>query len=211
VDAQSQGGFLFTDRALRRVDAAGTVTTVAGVDRPYSLTVMPDGGYAVLTEAGVGLAAADHSLTWIGGGGDWPGEVLGDRYADSQAGLFRGDGRDARSLRLPAIEIAADPLGGSLVLSSGDNSVSMLALSPAERMGIAIRGVRAAAARRPVLAYIATAPGALEMSIRREQAVRTHSTRHGRGGDREHPAAAARTERLHAHRARGSSQRHARQ
>lgn len=154
-----------SDPRLRRVDAAGTITTVPAVKAPASVVGMPDGGYAVSARGGVLLAAPDGSLTPIGGGGQPPSKLfnLGD-YNDggSQAGLFNGEGRDARAIAFGG-ELAADPLGGLLL--SDFHGISMLAVPPSGRMGIAIRRVKTPT-RKPQLVYVATAAGRLTMSIR---------------------------------------------
>jgi hypothetical protein len=170
----SDGGFLILSHQnspeappahLRRVDSAGTITTVPGIETPGSVVGMPDGGFAVSAKGGVFQAAPDGSLTPLGGGGKPPSELfnLGDSNDEgSRAGLFNGEGRDARAIEFGG-GLAVDPLGG-FVLSHG-YSVSILAEPPSGRMGIAIRRVKSPA-RKPRLVYVATAPGTLEMSVR---------------------------------------------
>ena len=125
---------------------------------------LADGGYAVSTEGGVLLAGPDGSLTPIGGGGQTPSRLfqIGDGDG-SQAGLFNGEGRDARSVAFSG-QLASDPLGG-LLISSGYGPVSILTEPPSDRMGIAIRRV-AAPSGNPQLVYVATAPGTFEVSVR---------------------------------------------
>jgi hypothetical protein len=162
----ADGGFVIADGGndrLRRVDPAGTITTVPGITTPWSVVASPDGGYAVAANGGVWLAGPAGPPTPIGGGGPPPSELfkLGDDEG-VQAGLFNGEGLDARSIGFSGA-LAADPLGGFLVTDS--RRVSLLAEPPSGRMGIAIRRVRAPA-RKPRLVYVATAPGRLVVRAR---------------------------------------------
>jgi hypothetical protein len=169
----NDGGFMILDYGnshepppahLRRVDGTGTITSVPGVRAPESVVGMPDGGYAVSAKGGVLIAAPDGSLTPIGGGGQEPSKLfkLGSDEP-SRAGLFNGEGRDARTVAFGG-ELAIDPLGGFL-LSSSYGPISMLAEPPSGRMGIAIRRVKSPT-RKPQLVYVATAPGTVAMSVR---------------------------------------------
>jgi hypothetical protein len=110
------------------------------------------------------LGGPGGSLTPIGGGGEQPSELFGlEHDAVSRAGLFNGEGRDARTIGFGG-ELASDPLGG-FVPFTGYGPLSTLAETPSGRMAIAIRRVKRPA-RGPELVYVASAPGALTMSVR---------------------------------------------
>jgi hypothetical protein len=162
-------GFVIVDsgnRRLRQVDGAGTITSVAGVPYPLSVAGTPDGGYAVSTTRGVLMVGGDGVLRAIGGAGRWPADLLGLGDADSDAGFFNGEGRDAGTLGLDVRGLATDPLGG-LTFSDGEDAIGMLAHPPSRRMAVAIRRVLGAA-KKPRLVLVATTRGKVELTVRKD-------------------------------------------
>ena len=139
IAVTADGGYLIADRAnnrIRKVDAAGTITTVAGtgvagsagdggaataaqLNAPSAIAVRPDGSYLIADEGNrlIRLVSATGVMLTVAGGGTPPG-------------TGNGDGALATNARLSSpADVAVTPDGGYLIADT--TSARIRKVSPA--------------------------------------------------------------------------------
>lgn len=134
VSATADGGFLFADTAnsvIRRVSAAGIITTVAGI--PLQAGTTGDGGPATsaLLNGPQGVAATADGGFLIADTGnhrvrrvDAAGGISASASQPTNQAGFSGDGGPATSAQLNApSKVAPLPGGGYLIADTGNNRI----------------------------------------------------------------------------------------
>jgi glucose/arabinose dehydrogenase len=171
------GGFLIADAGnnrIRRVDAAGTITTVAAqLASPHAVAALPDGGFLVAdTMAHRVLRASAGGVTSV--------------VAGTGSAGFSGDGGPAAAATLnqpKALAVLAD-LSGFLVGDALNHRVRLVRvdLRPPLALRIVTKPVRTTAGRAAVLRYTLSEPAAATLEVRRRGSLVLRVRQPGRQG-----------------------------